>query len=144
MTNGQSAGGARPGRERSRVLVAEDHGDAAESLALLLSMSGSEVVVVEDGIEAVARALSFRPDVVLLDIDLPGQSGYEAARQIAAGLDYEPVFVALTGSGLDEDRRRSKMAGFHHHVVKPVDLAELERLLATLPASPGRIGTSRS
>ena len=114
-----------------RILVVDDNWDAADSLGMLLRMMGHEVHTAHDGPEAVGAAAVFRPDVVLLDIGLPKLNGYEVARRIrklegGAGL----MLIALTGWGQEEDRRRSKEAGFDHHLTKPVELADLQGLLA--------------
>jgi CheY-like chemotaxis protein len=113
-----------------RILVVDDNRDAVESLALLLEMMDYDVRTAEDGLEALDVAQVFRPDIVLLDIGLPRLNGYETAqrvRQLDGGGDV--LLVALTGWGQDEDRRRSRAAGFDHHLVKPVDLDALELLL---------------
>jgi len=123
-------GRERPAPASRRILVVDDNHDAARSLARLLKLAGNEVRTAEDGREAVVAAAAFRPDVVLLDIGLPVLNGYDAARRIRAqpwGGDM--VLVALTGWGQDEDRRRSREAGFDHHLVKPVDTDTLMRLL---------------
>jgi CheY-like chemotaxis protein len=120
-----------------RVLIVDDNRDAATSLAVLLRMTGNETRTAHDGLEAVEVAATFRPDVVLLDIGLPKLNGHDACRRIRAqpwGKDM--VLVALTGWGQDEDRRQSKDAGFDHHMVKPVDFAELMGLLAGLKVTP--------
>ncbi len=111
--------------------MVDDNRDSAESLADLLQLTGNETHTARDGVEAVEAAATFRPDVVLLDIGLPKMNGYEAARKIreqpwGKGM----VLVALTGWGQDDDRRKSKKAGFDGHLVKPVDLATLTKLLA--------------
>lgn len=116
-----------------RILVVDDNPDTATSLATLLELSGNETHVAHDGLEAVAAAASFRPDIVLLDIGLPKMDGFEAARKIRA----EPwgktmVMVALTGWGQEEDRRESRESGFDGHMVKPVEFAALTKLLAEL------------
>lgn len=115
---------------RHRVLVVDDNQDGAESMTFLLQSMGQEVTTAHDGLEAVERAESFRPRIVLMDIGLPKLNGYEAAKRIrdmpGGG---EIVMVALTGWGQDEDRRRSQEAGFDHHWVKPVDLQKLRELL---------------
>jgi signal transduction histidine kinase len=114
-----------------RILVVDDNVDSADSLAMLLKLTGHEVQVAHDGLEAVAGAATFQPHVVLLDIGLPRLNGYEAARRIREQQrDADLTLVALTGWGQDEDRRRSKEAGFDAHLVKPVDFAILSRLLA--------------
>jgi CheY-like chemotaxis protein len=114
-----------------RILVVDDNRDSADSLAMLLKLSGHEVRVAHDGLKAVEAAATFQPDVILLDIGLPGLNGYEAARRIREQQrDKDLILVALTGWGQEEDRRRSEEAGFHAHIVKPVDFAALTRLLA--------------
>jgi CheY-like chemotaxis protein len=120
-----------------RILVVDDNHDAARSLARLLNLAGNEVQTAGDGREAVAAAAAFRPDVVLLDIGLPVLNGYDVARQIRAqpwGGDM--ALIALTGWGQDEDRRRSREAGFDHHLVKPVDTDTMMRLLDDLQTTP--------
>lgn len=122
---------AAAGDEGLRVLVADDNSDAAQSLALLLEVMGHEVRTAADGAEAVAVAAEFAPNVVLLDIGMPRMDGYEACRRIRRlpGGDHI-VLAALTGWGQAEDRRRSREAGFDHHLVKPVEPGALEALLA--------------
>ncbi len=118
-----------------RILVVDDNIDSAESLTLLLGMFGHEVRMVHDGLTAVDTAASFRPDVVLLDIGLPGLNGYEAAQRIKSE-DWakDIVLIALTGWGQEDDRRRSKEAGFNYHLVKPVDPVDLTKRLDDLDA----------
>lgn len=114
-----------------RILVVDDNKDSADSLKMLLRLKGNDLHTAYDGLEAVAEAETFRPELVLLDIGLPKLNGYDVARRIRQqpwGLHM--VLVALTGWGQDEDRRRSQEAGFNFHIVKPVDLAALEELLA--------------
>ncbi|HYM80124.1 MAG TPA: chemotaxis protein CheB [Candidatus Limnocylindria bacterium] len=118
-----------------RILVVDDNRDSATSLAMLLKLAGNQTHIAYDGLEAVEAAATFRPEVVLLDIGLPKLNGYEAARQIRAQpWGKKMVLVALTGWGQDEDRHKSREAGFDAHMVKPVDLAALTKLLAKLPA----------
>ncbi len=114
-----------------RILVVDDNQDSAESLAMLLRLFGNDVRTAHDGHLALAVAEAYRPDVVLLDIGLPGINGYDMARAIRKmpALD-QAVLVALTGYGAEEDRRRSREAGFDAHLVKPVDLGTLQELLA--------------
>ena len=105
--------------------------DAANTLATMLQIMGHEVRAAYDGLEAVALAAAFRPDVILLDIGMPKLNGYDTCRRIreqpwGQGM----VIVALTGWGQDEDKRRSQEAGFDHHLVKPVEPEALRRLLA--------------
>jgi CheY-like chemotaxis protein len=112
------------------VLVVDDNRDAAKSLALLLKLMGHQVETAHDGLEGVARAATFRADMILLDIGMPGLNGYEAARRIREQHSQPaPKLVALTGWGQEEDRRRSTEAGFDAHLVKPVDVAALTRLV---------------
>lgn len=117
-----------------RVLVVEDNVDAAETLADLLRLWGYQVEVVHDGQAAVEVAPGFRPDAVLLDIGLPRMNGYEVARWLRRRSDLGGVLlIAVTGYGQESDRARGREAGFDHHLVKPVDLDLLRRLLAELP-----------
>jgi PAS domain S-box-containing protein len=128
-----------PGR---RILVVDDSRDSASSLAMLLGAMGNEVEVAGDGYSALALAPDFRPDVVLLDIGMPGMSGYEVARRMRQIPELrDAVMVAQTGWGQEEDRRRSAESGFEAHLVKPIDPAELEELMSRLPARPP--GTAR-
>jgi PAS domain S-box-containing protein len=114
-----------------RILVVDDNQDSAESMSLLLSLLGNEVRTAYDGVQALNEADAFRPDLVLLDIGLPGLNGYEVAERLRS----DPVLgratlVALTGWAQDDDRRRSREAGFDHHLVKPTELSDLQRILA--------------
>jgi CheY-like chemotaxis protein/two-component sensor histidine kinase len=112
-----------------RVLVVDDNADAATSMALLLRAAGHVTEAAHDGPAAVAAAERFRPDVVLLDIGLPGMDGYEVARRLrAAGDGRRPLLVAVTGYGGDVVRRRATEAGFDHHLVKPVDPEAVQAL----------------
>jgi len=116
-----------------RVLVVEDNVDAAETLADLLRLWGYEVGVVYDGQAAVETAPGFRPDAVLLDIGLPRMNGYEVARWLRRQPDLGGVLlIAVTGYGQASDRARGHEAGFDHHLVKPVDIELLRRLLSEL------------
>ncbi len=120
-----------PETARKRVLVVDDNYDSAKSLSVMLGLVGHETHCAHDGMAAIEAAEAFRPDLILLDIGLPKLDGYEACRRIreqpwSQGM----VIVALTGWSQDEDRRRSGEAGFDHHLVKPVDMDEIVRLLA--------------
>jgi len=116
-----------------RILVVDDNKDAVDSLALLLSIIGQDVVAARDGIDALTQFERFGPEVVVLDLGLPGINGYEVARRIREVDGGRRVtLVALTGWGQDEDRRRSIAAGFDYHLVKPVDFEALKALLAGL------------
>ena len=115
-----------------RVLVVDDNADAATSMAMLLRAAGHVTEAAHDGPAAVATAERFRPDVVLLDIGLPGMDGYEVARKLRANRDSPPrLLVAVTGYGGDEVRRRALEAGFDRHLVKPVDPEDVKALLRT-------------
>ena len=118
-----------------RILVVDDNIDAAEMLAMVLKLSGHTVVTVHSGLDALQSVRNFRPEVIFLDIGLPGMSGYEVARQLRA----EPtpsglVLVALTGWGTEEDRQLALEAGFDHHMTKPVDIERLQALLVNIGA----------
>jgi CheY-like chemotaxis protein len=133
----QPGGGtAEPAAPKSslRILVVDDHRDAAYSLAKLLRLMGNDTRTAYDGQEGVAVAAEFRPDVMLLDIGLPKLNGYEACRRIREQpWGKQVVLVAVTGWGQEDDRRRSREAEFDHHMVKPVDPDELMKLLAGFP-----------
>ncbi|MGI5860923.1 MAG: PAS domain S-box protein [Myxococcales bacterium] len=126
------------GKERGRrVLVIEDHVDAADSLREVLELGNHEVAVAYSGPEGVARAREYRPEVVLCDIGLPGLDGYGVARALRADSDPKvrsAFLVALSGYALPEDVEKSKQAGFDRHVAKPPDIEELEELIASAPA----------
>jgi len=118
--------------DKTRILVVDDNVDSVESLALLLTLAGNETQAAYDGHEAIAAAETFRPDVILLDIGLPELSGYDVARRIREQpWGQSIVLVALTGWGQEEDRRRSREAGFNHHLTKPVDPVALKKLLGS-------------
>jgi CheY-like chemotaxis protein len=117
--------------------VVDDNRDAADSLALMLSMTGHETRTAYAGLEAIQTAAGFRPDVVLLDIGLPKLNGYEAARQIKKqSWGKGMAVIALTGWGQEEDKRRALEAGFDHHLTKPGEAAALEKLLAFMNPVP--------
>jgi len=112
-----------------RILIVDDNSDAADSLALLLRLNGHNTQSVYVPEEALERTLQFRPQIVLLDIGLPRIDGYEVARRIRAR-DEVVKLIALTGYGQRDDIERARVAGFDAHLIKPVDLAALDRLLA--------------
>ena len=115
---------------RKRVLIVDDNADGANSLGQLLALLGHETAMVYDGQAALDRAAAFAADVVLLDLGMPGLDGFEICRRLrAAESTHRPRIVAMTGWGREEDRARTAAAGFDGHLVKPVDLALLERLL---------------
>jgi len=97
----------------------------------MLRLSGNDVEVAYDGLSALSTAQSFRPEAVVLDIGLPGMDGYEVARRLRARPETsEALIVAVTGYGQNEDRERSRAAGFDHHLVKPIESEVLLKLLA--------------
>ena len=112
-----------------RILVVDDNVDAADALAELLRDFGHDVRAVHDGPSAIEQAAIHRPDIVLLDIGMPGFDGYEVARRMRTELGLKSTLVALTGYGEARHRRLSREAGFDQHVTKPVDLRKLETLL---------------
>ena len=126
-----------------RILVVDDYRDAAEMLAIYLHQGGHQTHTAHDGVEAIEATTRLQPDLVLLDIGLPDLNGYEVARRIREEHKHGcgPVLVALSGWGQDEDRRRSKEAGFDAHLVKPVDVIALGNLLLDLGARKHEVST---
>jgi PAS domain S-box-containing protein len=117
-----------------RVLVVEDNPDAAEALTMLLEVLGHRVRTVHDGATALDLAQTSPPDVMLVDIGLPGIDGYEVARRVRQDARLQHVLlVALTGYGQEEDRQRTMAAGFDHHITKPVEPDALNRIVTALP-----------
>jgi PAS domain S-box-containing protein len=126
--------GAQPAARCRRILVADDFPQSAETLARLLRHDGSEVRVAQDGAEAFETAAEFRPDVVVLDIAMPKLNGYDAARKIRSQpWGKQMLLVALTGWGQQQDRQRTREAGFDAHLTKPVNYSAIMDLLAKLP-----------
>ena len=122
---------------RHRVLVVDDNVDAAVSLGMLLKLSGHEVRLAYDGLAALQQAIDFRPELVLLDIGMPGMDGYEVCRHFRQNADIRNVtIIALTGWGQEEDRQHAREAGFDLHIVKPVEPSVLQRLIESLPECP--------
>ena len=120
-----------------RILVVDDNRDAAISLAMLLELSGNKTETAYDGLTGIDAGACFEPDIVLLDIGLPGINGYEVARRMRGEPWGKRVkLVAVTGWGHPEDRERAIAAGFDAHLLKPVDHAALVKLLAGSGASP--------
>ena len=120
-----------PASRTHRILIVDDNSDHTDSLAALLGMAGHEIVTAYDAEDALAKAPSFRPSVVLMDISMPIMDGYELARRIRL----EPwgeaaILVALTGWGQTEDRRRAREAGIDHHLTKPAEFAAITKLLS--------------
>lgn len=115
-----------------RVLVVDDNDDVAEMTAEMLKMYGHEALTAGDGPRALEVAESERPDVVLLDLGLPGMHGLQVAETLhAKSVGKTPLLIAVSGYGRAEDRERSRLAGCEHHLVKPVDFDRLLALLAT-------------
>src|SRR6185436_1622938 len=117
-----------------RILVVDDNKDSASSLAMLLKLAGHETFTAHDGMEAIEAAEKRRPEVMLLDIGLPILNGNDVCRRVraeswGAGI----VMIAVTGWGQEADRKRAEAAGFDHHLVKPVNYADLLELLGSLP-----------
>jgi PAS domain S-box-containing protein len=124
------SGAARTPGARRRIMVVDDNRDAAESLGMLLEMENCIVSVAFDGLQALATLEQFQPEIVLLDIGMPGMDGYELARRMRAtswGADL--VLVALTGWGQADDKKRAMDAGFNEHLTKPVDPDLLARVI---------------
>ncbi|SOY68050.1 hybrid sensor histidine kinase/response regulator [Cupriavidus taiwanensis] len=131
---------AAPGKApRRRVLVVDDNADSADSMAELLTLLGHEAEAVHNGQQALGVAAAFRPDCVLLDLQMPDMSGYEVLAALREALRGRAVqFLALSGRGTAEDQRRSSQAGFHAHLTKPLSIETLSRALAEpVPADPG-------
>ncbi len=127
---------ARAARPRRRILVVDDNRDSADSMALMLELIGNEVWTAHDGVEAVEAAEAFRPQVILMDVGMPRLNGYEATRRIREQpWGRSVIIIALTGWGQEGDRLQSKEAGCNGHLVKPVSLPDLDRLLAEAEAS---------
>ena len=115
---------------RTRILVADDNQDAAQTLAAMLDLHGHDVRIARDGLEALQIAEDFRPQIALLDIGMPNMDGYQAARQMRdRSWGNSVVLIAVTGWGQDQDKRRAEEAGFNHHLVKPADPRTLLELI---------------
>ena len=135
---GDATGGQTPAARRWRILVVDDNRDGAESMAEMLRLLGHEVCTAHDGVEAVEEAGRCRPEVILMDVGMPRLNGLDATRRIRAQPWGKAVtIIALTGWGQEGDRARSREAGCDGHLVKPVDLADLEKLLGELRAGRG-------
>jgi CheY-like chemotaxis protein len=130
-TSKQAVASKCDGLKDCHVLVVDDNVDAATSLRILLKRQGARVEVAHSGPEALEVIENSRPSVVLLDIGMPGMDGFEVATRVRQNHDYDDiVLIALTGWGQEEDRQRTRDAGFNHHLVKPADINELQELLA--------------
>jgi two-component system CheB/CheR fusion protein len=128
-------------RSSVRVLIVDDNRDGAQSLALMLDLEGHEVRTAADGFEALEIGEEFQPNVVLLDIGMPGIDGYETARRLRTRpWAQSALLCAQTGWGQEDDKRRARSAGFDRHLVKPVDPEELNRILAEVSQANSRPG----
>ena len=128
--------GGPPDRSRLRVLVVDDNEHAAQALAMIIDLWGHESRLAFHGDEAFASAEEFRPDVVLLDIGLPGMDGFTVARSLRADPRFrDAILLATTGYHHDEVRTRAAEAGFDRHMIKPLELDRLEAFLAKLAGS---------
>jgi signal transduction histidine kinase/ActR/RegA family two-component response regulator len=128
--------GPRAARPKQRILVVDDNRDSAASMAMMLQLTGNEVRTAHDGIEAVEVAEVFRPQVILMDLGMPRLNGYEATYRIREQpWGRHVIIVALTGWGQEADKVQAQEAGCNGHLVKPVNLPDLERLLAEAEAS---------
>jgi CheY-like chemotaxis protein len=138
----EPAGGPRPAAKtapattsKMRILVVDDNRDAAQSLAMLLRLEGHDVRTVYDGPSALELASTFQPDIIFQDIGMPGMSGYEVGWRLRQGFSKDQMMlVALTGYGTEEDRRRTALAGFDLHLVKPVEPETLQHLVRAFAA----------
>jgi CheY-like chemotaxis protein len=132
--------------DRRRILVVDDNTDAAQSLALLLELAGHDVRVAHDGVETLAVASEFEPEVVLLDLGMPKMDGYETARRLRnESWGQQVMLVALTGWGQQRDRERTAEAGFDLHLVKPIAEFELFQAIGTrLSDKPNASGSQRA
>jgi CheY-like chemotaxis protein/two-component sensor histidine kinase len=120
----------RQGSKR-KILIVDDNVDAAQSLSMLAELSGHVTEVAYTGAEALAKFSAFKPEIVFLDIGLPGMSGFEVAQSIKASHSVPPPYVvAVTGWGTEETKQKAKAAGFDEHLTKPVEIAAVERILA--------------
>jgi CheY-like chemotaxis protein/anti-sigma regulatory factor (Ser/Thr protein kinase) len=121
------------GMPKRSILVVDDNVDAADSLARLLRLQGHTVRIAFDGHTALQEARSSHPNVIILDLGLPGISGYDIARKLRCENSGEdPLIIAVSGYGREEDQRRSREAGFNHHFTKPVDFATLLRAVSAV------------
>ncbi|MGZ5180194.1 MAG: response regulator [Ramlibacter sp.] len=134
----QQGGGSPAAPGVARILVVDDNTDAALTLVELLEVVGYQAESAHDGESALRQLDSFRPQLALLDISLPGMDGYELARQVRSRPDGAALrLVALTGYGQEDDRARARAAGFDEHLVKPVGIDQLTGTIERLLGGPG-------
>ena len=113
-----------------RILVVDDNIDAADMLTMLLQFLGHDVKTVYNGLDALEVATTYQPELVLLDIGLPGMNGYEVAQEFCSKDPInKPILVALTGWGTSDDKQRAQNAGFDYHFTKPIEITKIEQLL---------------
>jgi CheY-like chemotaxis protein len=118
-----------------RILVVDDNADSGETMALVLRLSGHDVRTADSGPAALESAREFVPEVVLMDIGMPGMDGYTAARHLRTQMvEHQPLLIALTGYTQDDHMMRAREAGFDHHLAKPVEIDALTKLLANRKA----------
>ena len=122
---------------KAQILVVDDNVDTVQGMAMLLNLAGHEVMTAHDGPAAIEVAQTCRPQIILLDLGLPGMSGYEIARRLREEqASRDALIIAVSGYGQEEDRHRTQAAGFDHHLVKPISYDELFTLLAPDPRRP--------
>jgi CheY-like chemotaxis protein len=128
------------GPESLRILIVDDHEDSAEMLSMLLTGKGHTTRMALDGTAALAVAAAFKPHLGLLDLSLPGMSGYELAQRLRAvpGLSHIRL-VAVTGHGSDAHRARARAAGFTEHLLKPVDIPAIDAVLESVRQTLARV-----
>ena len=115
---------------KAHILVVDDNVDTVKGMAILLNLAGHEVVTAHDGPQAIEAARAYRPQFILLDLGLPGMSGYDVAKRLREEeACKDALIVAVSGYGQEEDRHRTKAAGFDHHLLKPISYDELFALL---------------
>ncbi|MEO5762251.1 MAG: response regulator [Vicinamibacteria bacterium] len=129
----------KPDPAPRRAVVIDDNRDAADSTAMLITVLGGEVHVAYDGEAGLREVVNFHPDIVFLDLGMPGMDGFETCRRIRREVGASTFVVALTGWGQEHDRRATKAAGFDVHLTKPADPKVIESLLANPHAPPGRV-----
>jgi CheY-like chemotaxis protein len=119
--------------ERRRILIIDDNHDAADTLAMMLKLTGNEVQTCYSGLDGLATAESFQPAAIMLDIGMPVVNGYETCRMIREkNWGKSIIIIALTGYGQQDDIQKSKESGFNAHLVKPLHLPDLTKLLSIL------------
>ena len=124
----------QPPTASRRILVVDDNQDAADSLGTLLQQQGHKVAVAYGGEEGVAKARQWRPDLIFLDLGMPRLDGIEAAKLLRSLSGGERIaLVALTGWGQEQDQQRTRDAGFNWHLVKPIDMKDLNRIVSSVP-----------